>query len=217
MRYRTLVFDLDNTLYSAESGLFDRVDARIQQFLIERLGMAPPRAAAFRARAVRCFGTTLRGLRLYYPAVDPMEFLDYCHDLPLHEYLAPDPDLRDLLKSFPQRKVIFTNSDRGHTRRVLELLGVADLFADWITIEVMGFIPKPLWEAYAVLVGKIGHPPSRAVYVDDLLKNLVPARRWGFQTVWIRRRPGSTPPGGGGGPVCIASIAELHRALAWMA
>ena len=193
MKWLTILFDLDNTLYAADTGVFSLVDRRIHRFLVEQLGMADHEARAFRAHAIHTFGTTLRGLMFYHTDIDPIEFLDFCHDIPLETYLSPNRDLRRILEQLPQRKWIFTNSDMKHTRRVLRLLGVDDLFDEFITIETTGFIPKPHWESYAEVVRRLGHPASRAVFVDDLVQNLEGARPWGFRTVWVARRPWRAP------------------------
>lgn len=211
MRWWTLVFDLDNTLYNADTGVFQLVNERISRYLTERIGMSSSKASAFRVHAIHHFGTTLRGLRVYYPEVKPLDFLEYCHSVPLHKYLAPDPDLRRLLERLPQRKIIFTNSDKGHTQRVLEILGIQDQFDAWVTIESLSFIPKPLWESYAVLTKIVGHVPSRAVYLDDMIINLKQARRWGFQTVWVTRNPNLRTRNGF--PIAIPSIHELDDTL----
>lgn len=211
MNVMTILFDLDNTLYAADTGVFALVDRRIHQFLVERMRMTEKEARAFRAHAISAFGTTLRGLMFYYPYIDPIEFLDYCHDIPLEQYLGPHPELRRMLEALPQRKWIFTNSDIKHTRRVLKILGIDDLFEHFITIETTRFIPKPHWETYAEVVFQLGHPPSRAVFVDDLFPNLVTARRWGFQTIWVARRPAQSQPVDG--ILKIQSVLELPAAL----
>ena len=209
------ILDLDNTLYSAQTGVFDRVDVRIQQYLMARFGWSEARARAFRLHCVQHFGTTLRGLRVYYPHLDPFEFLDYAHDIPLEDLLKPVPEIRSVLAALSGVRVIFSNSDRKHTARVLDLLGLADLFEVRITIEDLGFIPKPHWEAYATLVERLRAIPSRCVYVDDLLENLRMARRWGFRCVWVT--PG-TPPDRvpEAGIIAIPTVVDLPRAVAWL-
>lgn len=207
------ILDLDNTLYSAQTGVFDRVDVRIQQYLMARFGWSEARARAFRLHCVQHFGTTLRGLRVYYPDLDPFEFLDYAHDIPLEDLLKPVPEIRSVLASLSGVRVIFSNSDRKHTARVLDLLGLADLFEVRITIEDLGFIPKPHWEAYATLVERLQAIPSRCVYVDDLLENLRMARRWGFRCVWVTHGmpPDQAPEGG---ILVIPTVLDLPRAVA---
>jgi len=54
-----------------------------------------------------------------------------------YEKLKPDPVLRQLLLSLPQRKIIFTNSDKAHAARVLEKLGLEDCFEGIICFETL--------------------------------------------------------------------------------
>ncbi len=184
MKWHCLLFDLDNTLYSPGNGLFDVVDKRIEQFLIERLHMDREEARCFRIRAFARFGATLRALRIYYPNIDPMDYLLYCHDIPLERFISPNPGLRTMLNDLGLPLWIFTNSDRLHTERVLKRLGIHDLFEKWITIETMDFIPKPLPEAFFTLMQFLPYLPSRVVFIDDMIQNVLMARRFGFQAVW---------------------------------
>lgn len=47
----------------------------------------------------------------------------------------PDPTLRTLLRSIPLPKFVFTNADRAHAARCLELLGITDCFERVIAFE----------------------------------------------------------------------------------
>ena len=69
------------------------------------------------------YGTTLRGLQIHY-GIQPKEYLNFVHDLPLHQYLQPNPALREMLRSIPKKRWIFTNSDQPHVERVLSILGI---------------------------------------------------------------------------------------------
>ncbi|CAI5500163.1 unnamed protein product [Closterium sp. Naga37s-1] len=62
--------------------------------------------------------------------------------LPYH-LLKPDPALRHLLDSLPQRKFVFTNADRAHASRCLHLLGLEGCFDAVIAFEdVMAHHPS---------------------------------------------------------------------------
>ncbi len=61
----------------------------------------------------RLTGTTMRGLQIHHQ-IDTDDYLAYVHDLPLHDYLYPNPQLRSLLTSLPQRRWIFTNADADY-------------------------------------------------------------------------------------------------------
>ena len=43
-------------------------------------------------------------------------------------HLKPDLELRELLLSIQLPRVVFTNADRAHAERCLELMGIADCF-----------------------------------------------------------------------------------------
>ena len=66
------IFDLDNTLYPPEVSLWRIVDARIERYVQEKLGVAPGEASHIRKSFLKEFGTTLRGL-MHYHGVPPVE------------------------------------------------------------------------------------------------------------------------------------------------
>jgi len=185
MSFSTLFFDLDATLYPSSNGLWDQIRLRIYQFMNEELGLAEEIIPATRERYWTTYGTTLEGLRIHHQ-VDPKDYLTYVHDLPLDQYLQHDQDLRDLLNSLPQDLWIFTNSDRPHADRVLEKLGIADLFTGIVDLISMDFIVKPNPKAYQIALTKTGETdPENCVLFDDLLANLVGAKKLGFTTALV--------------------------------
>ncbi|MCX8025711.1 MAG: hypothetical protein N3A60_10960, partial [Thermanaerothrix sp.] len=121
MKPRILIFDLDDTLYPASSGVWEAIGERIDLFIHQKLGLSHEEVEPFRKNLFRTFGTTLRGLYLQYH-IDPAEYLAFVHDIPLERYLQPNPALRTLLKVLPYPKVIFTNADKNHANRVLARL-----------------------------------------------------------------------------------------------
>ncbi|XWS76755.1 hypothetical protein CRYUN_Cryun01aG0204800 [Craigia yunnanensis] len=68
---------------------------------------------------------------------DNDEFHAYVHGRLPYETLRPDPVLRNLLLSMPQRKIIFTNADKAHARQVLKRLGLEDCFEGIICFETL--------------------------------------------------------------------------------
>jgi putative hydrolase of the HAD superfamily len=179
-----LVFDLDDTLYPQECGLWPAIGQRINLFMIERLGLPPEEVQVRRDQYFRAFGTTLNGLLLDYH-VDPADYLDFAHDLRLEDFLQPDPELDAMLAALPQRKSIFTNADAKHARRVLTCLGVGRHFESIVDIWALDFVNKPRPEAYQVLLARLGAPPAECAFVEDSLRNLQPARALGMKTIWI--------------------------------
>jgi putative hydrolase of the HAD superfamily len=185
MPYTTLFFDLDDTLYPKTSGLWEAIRARMGDFMRDRLGFPPDVIPDLRRSYFETYGTTLRGL-LIHNQVDADEYLSYVHDLPLEDFIQPDPELRDLILSLPHPKWIFTNADSGHAGRVLAYLGLDDCFKGIIDVRAIGFSCKPNLEAYTRALALVGEPdPRYCVLLDDAPRNLQPARQLGFTTVLV--------------------------------
>ncbi|MDP7311097.1 MAG: hypothetical protein QF833_02990, partial [Alphaproteobacteria bacterium] len=74
------IFDLDNTLYPADSNLFAVIDQRMKAFISAELGIEADDAFRVQKDYFRKYGTTLRGLMLHH-GTNPHAFLDYVHDI----------------------------------------------------------------------------------------------------------------------------------------
>ncbi|OMO82294.1 HAD-superfamily hydrolase, subfamily IA, variant 3 [Corchorus olitorius] len=79
----------------------------------------------------------MAGLKALGYEFDNDEFHAYVHGRLPYEKLRPDPVLRNLLLSMPQRKIIFTNADKAHARQVLKRLGLEDCFEGIICFETL--------------------------------------------------------------------------------
>lgn len=178
------VFDLDNTLYPADSNLFDQVHQRMGRFIVERLGLAWDEARALQKRYFHEHGTTLRGL-MTVNRVDPDDYLSFVHDIDVTP-VPPSPGLDRSLARLAGRKIVFTNGSVGHATRVLDRLGVTHHFEAIEDIVSAGFVPKPNPDPYDGLVDRNGFDPARAVMVEDMAVNLGPAHALGMTTVWVR-------------------------------
>ena len=186
MRYLLLLFDLDETLYPTTSGLWNAIAQRMQDYMVDRLGIPADQADTIRRSYFEKYGTTLKGLQANYQ-VDAVDFLRYVHDIPLDKVLEPDPALRPLLLSLPQKKWICTNADRGHAQRVLNYLGVKDCFAGITDIIDADFDPKPSTTFYQTALSMAGmQDPQSCVLFDDLPRNLETASIMGLTTVLVR-------------------------------
>jgi putative hydrolase of the HAD superfamily len=205
--FRAILFDLDNTLYTEESGIFDIIDQRMNEWLISQLHVSPEEVNHFRNNYFMKYGTTLRGLMLHHD-VDPHDFLNYVHDVPVAEFLSADAELRRMLGLIEGRKIIFTNSDERHADRILMTLGIRDLFEKIFDIEAMHFIPKPNPEPYQLALEYLEVSPSECLLIDDMERNLKPARDLGMHTILIG--DGSAVPDG---YHVIANIKELSDVL----
>jgi pyrimidine 5'-nucleotidase len=183
-RLTTLFFDLDDTLYTG-NGLWEAIKARMNLYMVERLGLPAGQVPALRRQYYETYGTTLRGLQMHHQ-VDSDDFLAYVHDLPLDRYLEPSPALREMLLSLPQKRWIFTNADEAHACRVLTALSLEGCFDGIVDVRAVDFLCKPASEAYlrAVQLSGAGSPEN-CVFLDDSIRNLQPAFDLGFTTVLV--------------------------------
>jgi putative hydrolase of the HAD superfamily len=180
----TWIFDLDNTLYHADSNLFAQIELRMTDFIARLLDVHPGEAYTLQHMYYRSYGSTLSGL-VACNDVDPEEFLDYVHDIDLSG-LMPDPQLRSAIERLPGRRYIFTNGCRRHAQRVLDQIGLAGVWDDVWDIRTLGFVPKPQPEAYSRIVEAGGFNPRAAAMFEDMAHNLIPAFALGMTTVWLQ-------------------------------
>ncbi len=168
VRFTTILFDLDDTLYPASSGLWPALKERMNRYMIDRLHIPAADVPAMREDYFRRYGTTLRGLEANFQ-VDEQDYLAYVHDVKLADYLRPDPVLQEVLASLPTRNVVFTNADSGHAGRVLRILQLEPYFHAVVDINRMRPYCKPSPEAFALAMQAAQEDsPSRCVMIDDL-------------------------------------------------
>ncbi len=153
--------------------------------MIERLGLNPEEASRTRDAFLRSHGTTLSALRHHYD-IDPDEFLSFVHDIPLDGYLCYDSSLDQMLERLALRKVIFTNADAPHARRVLSRLGILRHFESILDIHFLEFVNKPNRRAYFKVLAEISAQPEECILLEDSLVNIVPAVNLGMTTVLVR-------------------------------
>tara|TARA_B100000678_G_scaffold26206_1_gene19646 strand:- start:452 stop:1114 length:663 start_codon:yes stop_codon:yes gene_type:complete len=179
----TWIFDLDNTLYPASADLFARIDVRMTSYVAELLEC--DREEAFRVQKAyfQEHGTTLSGLMAEH-GVDPHDFLDYVHDIEM-DVLEHDAPLAAAIAKLPGRKLVFTNGDGPYARRVLDRLGLADSFEAVHDIHATSYRPKPDPAVYHGLCDAYAIDPTRALFAEDMARNLKPAKAIGMSTVWV--------------------------------
>lgn len=201
-----ILFDLDNTLYSREKGVFDRINDRINGFMIRLTGKSPEEVKAVRRNYIDSYGTTLRGLMTHHN-VDPEMFLEDVHRVPLDGLLERDLGLRHMLSGIRLPKVIFTNATASHAVRVLNALGISDCFEDICDLESTGFFGKPHPQSYRTAALMTGSMMARTVFVDDLEVNVRGAIQCGMSAIKI----GGPEPDAG--HLAVERVQDLEHAF----
>ena len=116
--------------------------------------------------------------------VAPSDFLDYVHDIDL-SVVAEDRRLVAAIAALPGRKLVFTNGDEAYARRVLERIGLSASFEAVHDIHACGYLPKPNPASYAALCDRLAIDPARALFAEDMARNLKPAKALGMTTLWV--------------------------------
>ena len=177
------IFDLDNCLYPASTGLFSLIDERMGAYIQRLLGCTPDEAKVVQKSHFHEHGTTLAGLMKHHD-VDPHDFLEDVHAIPLDRISRNQP-LGDALARLPGRKFVFTNGDAPYARRVLGAIGIEEHFDDLHDVHASSYRPKPDPHGYALLCERFGIEPAHALLADDMAQNLAPAKALGMTTVWV--------------------------------
>ena len=177
------IFDLDNTLYSGKTKVFEQVDKRMSKYISNKLSVSLEEAKKIQKNYFYEHNTTLNGM-IKNHKIDPDEFLEFVHDINI-DFLQKDDKLAKEIEKLNGKKIIFTNGSRKHALNVTKRIGIDQFFDDIFDIVDCDFIPKPLLEPYKKLVEKHKIDPKLCVLVEDIARNLKPAYEMGMKTVWI--------------------------------
>jgi putative hydrolase of the HAD superfamily len=184
-----LIFDLDNTLYPREAGLFPLINARINQYMHEVLAINPGEVELLRKKYLKKYGITLAGLIRHHD-VDPDDYLDFVHEVPVEKCLSKNRELSEIIAAAGCHKCIFTNGSLKHSQRVLRFMEIEHYFSEIFDIKFMGYRAKPALESYRKVLDVLGAEPENCLIFEDLPTNLEPARQMGMTTVLVGNKDG---------------------------
>ena len=178
------LFDLDNTLYSGNTKVFDQVDKKMTEYISRKLNLDSEEAKRIQKSYFHEYKTTLNGM-IKNHKINAHEFLEFVHDIDLN-FLKEDKPLRDEISKIKGKKIIFTNGSKAHANNVTKRIGINNLFDGVFDIVDADFIPKPSKEAYKKIVEKFQIEPQYCIFIEDIARNLKPAYDLGMKTVWIK-------------------------------
>ncbi|URD74249.1 Haloacid dehalogenase-like hydrolase family protein [Musa troglodytarum] len=233
-KYECLLFDLDDTLYPFSSGICVACGKNIEEYMLHHLQIEESQIPEMCLELYKEYGTTIAGLKVLGYKFDNDEYHAYVHGkLPYHA-LKPDPLLRNLLLSMPQRKMIFTNADKAHAAKVLSRLGLENCFEGIICFETLNppdtekvtttlrdnlsntdratcqgrILCKPSLEAIETAIRIANIDPKKTIFFDDSAKNIAAGKAAGLHTVLVGR---SVPVPGA--DLALESIHNIKEAL----
>ena len=169
MKYKHILFDMDNTLYPASSAMNDGITRRMLECVADFFGCDMEKAIELRRERIIHYSTTLEWLRSE-GMTDVEGFMAHVHPDNEADELLPQPGLRDFLLSLPLPMSVLTNAPHEHADRVLEKLGIADLFVSVTDIRDANFFGKPYPDAFEAVLRKAGSSVQDTLFLDDMQK-----------------------------------------------
>ena len=185
--FQNWIFDLDNTMYDINLGLFKKISNRITDFIMSKYSLDIDQAKKIQKEYYLKYGLTLRGL-IVEKKLEPEEFLDYVHDVE-HPELKKNDQLISKIRILEGKKIIFTNATSKHAKKILNILELEDDFDQIIDIKDLEYIPKPDKRSYKKLLECLNlnkENLDKTIFFEDTVKNLIPAKELGITTVWMK-------------------------------
>ncbi len=185
--FQNWIFDLDNTIYDINLGLFKKISNRITDFIMSKYSLDIDQAKKIQKEYYLKYGLTLRGL-IVEKKLEPEEFLDYVHDVE-HPELEKNDQLISKIRILEGKKIIFTNATSKHAKKILKILELEHDFDQIIDIKDLDYIPKPDKRSYKKLLECLNlnkENLDKTIFFEDTVKNLIPAKELGITTVWMK-------------------------------
>ena len=185
--FQNWIFDLDNTMYDINLGLFKKISNRITDFIMSKYSLDIDQAKKIQKEYYLKYGLTLRGL-IVEKKIEPEEFLDYVHDVE-HPELEKNDHLISKIRILEGKKIIFTNATSKHAKKILKILELEHDFDQIIDIKDLEYIPKPDKRSYKKLLECLNlnkENLDKTIFFEDTVKNLIPAKELGITTVWMK-------------------------------
>lgn len=196
----TILFDVDDTLYSARSGFSDHRNGEvICQFMVDELGFDSfASAKALRDEYFQRYHSTMKGLNVAMEEGRlPKEFKQeklaqyWAEHCDFAKYVPVDHDqlhhLRSLQQETDLKLAVFTNSPKAYAMKCLKSLGLHEIFSDKVVFGVEDVLPhcKPQREAFQKVLDELGSVPERTVMFEDSMKNIRACKALGIHTVLV--------------------------------
>jgi pyrimidine and pyridine-specific 5'-nucleotidase len=215
-------FDIDNCLYKRSTKIHDLMQIYIHEYLKQNLQVNDEDAHRVCEKYYQQYGLAIQGLVKFHQ-IEGLEYNEKVDDaLPLQNILKPDPELRQLLIKLKEsgkveRLWLFTNAYKNHGKRVVQLLGIADLF-DGLTYcdySQTDLVCKPSVKMFnkALREANGGNSFENHYFIDDSVANIQTSTSLGFaKSIHFAERDedlGKTPEGA----ILVRDILDLPKVI----
>lgn len=185
---KAIIWDLDNTLYRITPEFADLLDEAMAQALVEDLNV-PMNLADCKALVKESYKIYRDGGEIFYRDynISPKDLFEfYFNRKPIH-LIEPYEGLAEKLKDVPFDQYVFTASNRVASAKILQKIGLYDMFKNrFYSVEDFGVYKKnENARVYREFCRKIGYQPQECIFVDDSYSNLEFAKETGMATIRI--------------------------------
>ena len=139
------LFDLDNTLYSGDTKVFDQVDKRMSKYISNKLKVSIDEARKIQKNYFHEYNTTLNGM-IKNHEIDAKEFLDFVHDIDL-EFLKKDKGLEQELSRIKDKKIYSLTAPVRMQRMLLKELELIGFLTEFLILKTqilsLNLLSKP--------------------------------------------------------------------------
>ncbi len=188
------LFDLDNTLHYADTGIFYLINRHMTAFIAQALDLDHDAASALRQDYWHRYGATLAGLQQHHPEISIDDFLRQSHPLPqILNALVPVAGAAETLGRLKGRKAVFSNGPSFYVRALVQAMGLAHCFEALLGTDDFGLAYKPAEKAYLTVCRQLAAAPHDCIMIDDSANNLHAAKALGMRTVWYGQRVHELP------------------------
>ncbi|MBI2172599.1 MAG: HAD-IA family hydrolase [Candidatus Aenigmarchaeota archaeon] len=182
---RYAIFDNDGTTYRMPEGFVEAVMDSLIRYAAGELMLSYDETSAERSRLVEKY--RVRCTEFVFGEEYGMKYEGFVQNaymkVPLEDFIHPDIRLARTLERMNMPKSILTNNPSEFGKRILELLGIADMFERVIGSREVGFRLKPEKEAFERALKITGYEPLETLFVDDTPENHACAKELGMTTV----------------------------------
>ena len=201
----TIIFDVDDTLYDRSLGFTEyRNTTLVADYMMKYLNFKDPEEAlALRSEYFKMYHSTSKALQVAEkdgrfpppdptkpvknPRFDPKDLAEYWAENVKLELIERQDTLLNDLQQSSLKLVAFSNGPRAYVKRVLEAMGLFEVFGEERLFTVEDTLPycKPEKEAFEMILKKIGSDFSECVMLEDSMKNIRACKELGMGTVLI--------------------------------
>lgn len=181
-----VIFDLDDTLYNFNTGIFYAMNGQVIKVFTEAMGISHESANKLQHDMYTEYGTNTRGIIKTKANVSLTKFLTTMHDVDLSVINKDErlvKNIEDIKESGKNVYILSNALHEPYIPKVLDRIGIPHKLFDGIMgSEDTHHLSKPREEPFKIMFDRFNINPERTLFVEDSHKNLETAKKFGMQT-----------------------------------